>query len=277
MDDMIIEEDNMFDDVFDDIFDDIAKYTKDLTLLYVEDNKEARDSSALIFEEFFDNIIIAVDGEDGFEKFQANKIDVVISDINMPKMDGLLMFDKIRQINKEVHLILLTAFNDIEYYERSMNLNIEGYLLKPVSIAPLLTILDKIATFIKLKKELDDNINLLKQYQNAMDKNLIVSKTDLQGNIIYVNDRFIDTYGYSKDEILGKKHNFLKSDKNPPELFKDIWETISVKKETWVGLIGNKTKDGKISYSKTTISPILDIDGNPIEYIALRQDVTELI
>jgi len=265
------------DNIFDDIFSDITKYTKDLTLLYVEDNKIARESSALVFKEFFKNIIVAVDGEDGFNKFQENSVDVIISDINMPKMDGVLMFDKIRQIDKKVHLILLTAHNEIEYYERSMTLNIDGYLHKPISIAPLLTILDKISLQFKLKDQLARNNKMLEQYQYVMDQNLIVSKTDLRGHITYINERFLDTYGYSKDEILGNSHSFLKSDKNPSNIYSDIWDTISVKKQAWTGLIGNKTKKGDISYSKTTISPILDIDDNPIEYIAIRQDVTDLI
>ncbi len=265
------------EDIFSDIFSDITKYTKDLTLLYVEDNTEARESSIPLLYEFFDTIITANDGEDGLEKFNTNDIDIVISDVTMPKMDGLLMFDRIREVDKDVHLVLLTAYNELEYYERAMSLNLEGYLLKPINIAPLLTVLDKISNSIKLKIELATNINLLKQYQNAMDENLIISKTDTKGNITYVNDKFIQNYGYSRDEVIGKKHNMLKSDINGEEVFLEIWDTISNKKKTWIGLIGNKTKNGQISYSKTTISPIFDIDNNIIEYIALRQDVTELV
>jgi len=265
------------EDFFDEFLKDITAVTKKMKLLYVEDNKDARESSILILEEFFDEIVVGVDGLDGLEKYQSDKFDIVISDINMPKLDGIMLFEKIRETNKDIYLVLLSAHNEVEYYERSTVLNLEGYLLKPINIAVLLTILDKISMQEKLKNDLKKQINLLEQYQNAMDKNLIISKTDLQGNITYVNDKFVDTYGYSKDFIIGKKHNILKSDKNPPEIFKNIWNTVSNKKETWIGLIGNKTKDGAISYSKTTISPILDIDNNPIEYIALRQDVTELI
>jgi len=272
-----LEQSKNIDIYFDDIFNNITTYTKKLKLLYVEDNQESRESSILILEEFFDNIIIAVDGADGYDKFINNEIDIIISDINMPKMDGLLMFEKIREIDKEVYLILLTAHNEIEYYERSMILNIEGYLLKPIGLAPFLSILDKVALQIKLKDEINANVNLLKQYQNAMDQNLIISKTNLDGNIIYVNNKFIQTYGYEEDEVIGKQHNILKSEMNDPQVFEDIWNTIATKKQTWTGVIGNKTKDNKISYSKTTISPILDINNNPIEYIALRQDVTELI
>ena len=266
-----------FDNLFDDILFDIEKYTKNLTVLYVEDNKEAREANVIMLNEFFENVILAVDGEDGLEKFKNNKIDLIISDINMPNMNGLIMFEKIREIDKDVKLVLLTAFNELEYYEAALKLNIDGYLLKPINLIPLLNVLDKVVTQLKLKEELEKTTNLLKQYQNAMDKNLIVSKTDLNGKIIYVNDRFIRTYGYTKEEILGNTHNILKSDQNDPKIFEEIWNTIKKEQQTWIGLIGNKTKDGHISYSKTTISPILDTKGNIIEYIALRQDVTEYI
>ena len=265
------------DTYFNELFNSIETQMKQLTLLYVEDNKEAREASMLVLEEFFDIIYVAKDGEDGLEKFQQHNIDMVITDINMPNMDGILMCEKIRQIDQEVHLILLTAYNEAEFYDRSIKLNIDGYLLKPISITPLLSIFDKIATNIKLKQEAQANLHLLQQYQRAMDQNLIVSKTDTQGNITYTNDKFIETYGYTKDEIIGKNHNILRSSKSTNEMYKQMWDTIANKKETWTGLVGNKTKDGKISYSKTTISPIVDQDGNIIEYIALRQDVTDLV
>ena len=268
---------NDMDNIFDNIFDGITNNTKDLTLLYVEDNKDAMDAALIILEELFDNILTAQDGEEALDVFNNNKVDIVLSDINMPKMDGILLCEKIRQQNSDVYLILLSAFNDLEYYERALGLNIEGYLIKPLEMIPLFSILDKISVQENLKNELKQNINLLEQYQNAIDQNLIVSKTDINGNITYINDKFIQTYGYSKDEVLGKKHNFLKSNRNKAGIFEEIWDTISKQKKTWIGIIGNKTKDGKISYSKTTISPIFDIDNNLIEYIALRQDVTELI
>ena len=83
--------------------DDVIKHTIKLNLLYVEDNDEARETSMFIFEEFFQNITIAVDGEDGFEKFKENPdIDIIVTDIDMPRLSGLGMIRKIREIDKEI-------------------------------------------------------------------------------------------------------------------------------------------------------------------------------
>ena len=80
---------------------DIIKHTYPLNLLYVEDNKDAREAVLTILEDFFENIIICVDGEDGLEKFKTNDIDLIISDINMPKLNGLEMIKEIRDIDSK--------------------------------------------------------------------------------------------------------------------------------------------------------------------------------
>jgi len=85
--------------------EEIIKYSKKLKLLYVEDNLEARESTSIIFEEFFDDIKIAINGQDGFDKFlkYQSDIDIIITDINMPKLNGLEMTKKVRKIDKNIH------------------------------------------------------------------------------------------------------------------------------------------------------------------------------
>jgi len=77
----------------------IIEYSKKLVVLYAEDNKGARESTKLILDEFFDHIILAVDGQDGFDKFNQymDEIDLVITDINMPHMNGLDLSEKIKK------------------------------------------------------------------------------------------------------------------------------------------------------------------------------------
>ena len=106
--------------------------TKELKLLYVEDNTDARESTYIMLEDFFDNIEVALDGLDGLEKFKNSKFDVIITDINMPNMNGIDMIRKVREIDLKIPIILLSAYSQKEYEKEIKELNINGFLLKPV-------------------------------------------------------------------------------------------------------------------------------------------------
>jgi len=117
---------------------------------------------------------------------------------------------------------------------------------------------------------------VMEQYKKAMDENLIVSKTDSRGIITYVNHRFIEISGYSEDELMGQPHNIIRHPSMPSSVFKVLWETIQGGR-IWHGMIQNRNKSGEPYYVNSTICPILDENGNIIEYIGLREDVTELV
>jgi len=123
----------------------------------------------------------------------------------------------------------------------------------------------------------EQNILLLEQYQKATNNSVIVSKTDNEGVIIYANDEFCKISGYSADELIGKNHNIIRHPNNPKSIYKKIWNTIKNEKKTWKGMIRNKTKDNISYYVKTTITPILDKNNNILEYIALRDDITDVM
>lgn len=123
--------------------------------------------------------------------------------------------------------------------------------------------------------ELKDTLLLLEEYKNAIDESSIVSKTNAEGIITYVNNKFCEISGYTKDELIGKNHNIIRNPENSKEFFKLMWETLK-NKDIFKGVISNKKKDGTIYYVDSTIIPILDYDGNIIEYIGIRNDITSL-
>jgi len=119
------------------------------------------------------------------------------------------------------------------------------------------------------------NFRLLNEYKKAVDESNIVSKTDLRGVITYVNKQFCIISGYREEELLGKPHNIVRHPDMPKSAFKDMWETIKAKK-TWKGVVKNLKKDGDTYIVNTTIVPIIDVDGEIIEFMGIRHDVTEL-
>ena len=83
----------------------LQSITNTMKVFYVEDDENARESTLVMLEDLFDNIIIATDGKDGLEKFQNNNIDLIITDISMPYMNGLEMCEKIRDIDDNIYII----------------------------------------------------------------------------------------------------------------------------------------------------------------------------
>ena len=125
-------------------------------------------------------------------------------------------------------------------------------------------------------KELQKSIKILNQYKNAVDSSSIVSKTDKYGKITFVNDEFCRVSKYTKEELIGKNHNIIRHEDMPKEIFKDLWETIK-SKQIWKGQIKNRAKDGTSYYVTSTIAPILNLDDEIEEYLAIRLDISEIV
>jgi len=113
------------------------------------------------------------------------------------------------------------------------------------------------------------------QYQEAIENSNIVSKTDIDGIITFVNEEFCNIFGYSKEELLGKNHNIIRHPDVPSSNFQELWETIKVEKKPYKSTVKNLTKDKNTVYLNTTITPILKEDTTIEEFIAIRYDVTK--
>lgn len=129
---------------------------------------------------------------------------------------------------------------------------------------------------ISIYKELENSQKLLQEYKDTVDDSSIVSKTNPSGIITFVNKKFCEISGYKEEELLGKSHSLLRHPDMSKELFKELWHTIKEQKKTWRGKIKNRTKDGGFYWVEATIKPILDTNGDILEFIALRNDITEL-
>ncbi|WP_368030515.1 PAS domain S-box protein [Arcobacter sp. s6] len=110
-------------------------------------------------------------------------------------------------------------------------------------------------------------------YQEAIENSNIVSKTDINGIITFVNDEFCKISGYSYDELIGQNHNIVRHPDVSTSNFESLWKTI-LSKKPFKATVKNLSKDGSTVYLNTTITPILDKDENIIEFIAIRYDVT---
>ncbi len=256
---------------------ELVKISKRFTLLFVEDDHNVRQSMLLFLETFFDDIIVAKSGHEGLRKFSENQIDIVITDITMPDMDGLRMVEAMRRQDARVPVLIVTAYNDTGYLRESIRLRVDGYITKPLDSKEFTQTLWSVISRIRLEERAKKSECLLRQYQKTIDIAAIVSKTDLKGNITYVNDNFCSISGYSASELLGANHNIVRHPDVPKSFYRRMWQRIRDEKQIWHGIIRNKTKSGKSYYVKSTIAPILDTEGNIVEYFAVRNEITDVM
>ncbi|HIP59765.1 MAG TPA: response regulator [Campylobacterales bacterium] len=111
----------------------LKNITKNMSLLYVEDNKFLSRANMQLFEDIFLQVDLAEDGKSGLDLYQKNAYDLVIADINLPKMNGLVMLKNILNYNANQPVIVVSAYSEIEYLSKLQELKIEYFLTKPVN------------------------------------------------------------------------------------------------------------------------------------------------
>lgn len=137
-------------------------------------------------------------------------------------------------------------------------------------IMALQDITEKKRNEIQLSKVFKESENI----KFALDKATTISVTNLDGEIIYVNDLFCEISKYKREELIGQNHRIVNSNYHPKEYFQKMWSTLE-SGDIWKGEVCNKAKDGTVWWADATIVPFFDEHGRPYQYVAIRSDITD--
>ncbi len=251
----------------------LLPFFKTLTLLYVEDNRDGREATYKMLKNFFDNIIIGVDGEDGLKKFFENRVDLIITDINMPNMNGLEMIEKIRE-KSNIPILILSAHNEIDYFMKSINLGIEGYIIKPIRFEEFLNIIIKIVNRIKIEKENENYKNNLKSLVEEKTKELKEAK-ELAERASHIKSEYLTNMSHEIKTPINYIFGFtqLLEEKVEDEVQKEYIASIKMGVKRLLGIINNILDISKIESGELKLYPRME---NTKEIFQQLRDFFEL-
>lgn len=254
-----------------------ADFLKQQTVLFVEDEDLAREKLAKFLGKIFKRVIVAQNGLEGLEKFKisldsSERVDLIVSDINMPLMSGLEMLENIRNSDNDIPVIFTTARNEIENILKAIDLNITGYILKPIDTITLMKKLAEVCEKKYFKLQLEEKQNELKKYLQAVDNVALIYKMNDKGKILFANNSFLEISKYNSDEIEDLNFNDLIHPDIPKDFLDKTWETLRNGK-IWNGNTKFIDKNQEVFYLKNTIFK-LESDSN-IEYITIGFSTTK--
>jgi diguanylate cyclase (GGDEF)-like protein len=177
-----------------------AEILKKLKLLYVEDEEEIRDQLSRFLKRRVGTLYTAKNGEEGAELFREHRPDLVVTDIKMPVMNGLEMAEAIREVDRDVPIIVATAFNELKYFMKSIEVGIDEYVLKPVNTDALMEALIKCAAVVFQRREIEAENRFIKLILDSSPSFMLTTKDE---EIRHVNKTFLNYLGYSS---LGEFH-----------------------------------------------------------------------
>ena len=238
-------------------------------------------------------IITALSGREGIRKALEEIPDVMLIDLVMPIMDGIETCKRLKEYDSLllIPVIMITASTpDSMTRARALQAGVISFLMKPVDEVELAAQFSSLIQFknyenkfflereriSELEKLRADKLEkeLKKAYQALEQSPVSILITDINGKIVYCNPKVCKLTGYSIDELYGQNPSIFQSGETVKEVYKSMWETLLSGRE-WRGEFHNKKKNGELYWESVLVSPIFQAEGNLVNFLAVKEDVTE--
>jgi diguanylate cyclase (GGDEF)-like protein/PAS domain S-box-containing protein len=256
-------------------------------LLTIDDEPIIRSGIAAYFEDSGLRVMEAADGAEGIERIRADHPDVVITDLRMPRVDGLDVVKAVHRFDETLPVIVLSGTGVLDDAIEALRQGAWDYLTKPLqNIAELEIVVNRCLERSRLMREnrhYSRNLEQLVATRTAALRKLSIAVeqsantvviTDVNGRIEYVNPKFSETSGYSREEALGSTPRVLKSGKHSDAQYRELWREIQAGRE-WRGEFCNRRKNGELYWEMCSIAPLRNDDGVVTNFVAIKEDITE--
>lgn len=244
-------------------------FTKELTLLYIEDDEQLRKELSSEFEKRFRELFVVTNELEALEKFRNNEIDFIICDINVPRKNTIEFLSEVKIKDSKIPILIVTTSTNQEYVFSCLKIGVTDYFVKPFEPIEFVGRIEKILDGIEKEKELNFYSETIKDYMNTIGKVAVVSIFDLEYKFVYFNDFLIEVSKYDFEELLSFDFFSLLH----PDLSKEFVSKITDDLENGQSYKGNLkylSKDKDTFYANTTIVPIKDSNEKIEKYICVK-------
>ncbi len=133
----------------------LTEETKKMTVMVVEDEAVANELLSSTFKNFFKEVASAFNGKEALDMYKAKKFDIVFIDIIMPEMDGIELARKIREINPQQMIVIISASNDIQKISETIEIGVNSFIQKPIDTKKIIELLQNVTTMVKKRKKVE--------------------------------------------------------------------------------------------------------------------------
>ena len=245
-------------------------------ILIVDDDEPFCESLKDVIENSGYAVKIALCGVEALDMYKKDKFELVIVDIRLPDMAGNYVVDEMFNICPSTEYIYITGNACIDSaIEAVRQARVLSYEAKPLNIDGILrTINQSIETRQMEKRCKEAELEIRKLSRVVEQSPVTVMITNIEGSVVYVNAKFMQLTGYTREDIIGKNPSILQSGKTSPEVYNDLWKTITSGQE-WRGELCNMKKNGEDYLESACISAMIDENGKINHYIAVKEDITD--
>jgi len=217
------------------------------TVLYAEDEAGVRENIAQSLRYKCENVIEAVDGEDAYNLYKEKHPDIIITDIQMPKMNGLELIEKIRKTDSEIPIVVLSAHTEKDKLLQAIKFNLTDYIVKPITRSSLRVAVDN--AFSKLdKKHFID----MKVYNDLLESIIIF---DEDNNILECNNAALELFEYDeKEDMIGLSAYDIALDTQEDKINESRKNHISIHNEIYLQKSDKTIFMAKTQSKATTIN-----------------------